>query len=186
MRVPSPPEAQTLQDLHEYLPLDARQEGNHGTDGRKSKHSFACARCPANALTLAPATSALVSTLAPAAPVHRLQQATASGYSHVSFSISELWTNQKPPPHCRPSLSPAKTLSPTRHPPPACLSPPSRPGHAPVQARAGRYRPLSPGGGSSARRVALAHLQPRSRLLLGAIVLTIGCIGTSLTGKMEE
>jgi hypothetical protein len=39
---------------------------------------------------LAPATSALASTLAPAAPVHRLQQAAASGYSHVSFSISEL------------------------------------------------------------------------------------------------
>jgi hypothetical protein len=39
---------------------------------------------------------------------------------------------------------------------------------------------LSPGGGSSARRVALARLQPRSRLLLGAIALTIACIGTSL------
>jgi hypothetical protein len=57
---PAPPEAQTLQDLHEYLPLDARQEGNHGTDGRKSKHSFACARCPANALTLSQAHSLLV------------------------------------------------------------------------------------------------------------------------------
>jgi hypothetical protein len=32
-------------------------------------------------LASAPATSALASTLAPAAPVHRLQQATASGYS---------------------------------------------------------------------------------------------------------
>jgi hypothetical protein len=39
---------------------------------------------------------------------------------------------------------------------------------------------LSPGGGSSARQVALARLQPRSRLLLGAIALTIACIGTSL------
>jgi hypothetical protein len=36
------------------------------------------------------ATSALASTLASAAPVHRLQQATASGYSHISFSVSEL------------------------------------------------------------------------------------------------
>jgi hypothetical protein len=45
---------------------------------------------PVHRLPLAPATSALASTLAPAAPVHRLQQATASGYSHVSFSISEL------------------------------------------------------------------------------------------------
>jgi hypothetical protein len=43
-----------------------------------------------HSLPLAPATSALASTLALAAPVHRLQQATASGYSHVSFSISEL------------------------------------------------------------------------------------------------
>jgi hypothetical protein len=60
--------------------------------------------------------------------------------------------------HCRPSLSPAKTPSPTRRPALACLS---------------------PGGSSSARRVALARLQPRSRLQLGAIVLTIACIGTS-------
>jgi hypothetical protein len=103
--------------------------------------------------------------------------------THVDQSDRDTWTNQKPPPHCRPSLSPAKTPSPTRHPPPACLSPPSRPGRAPMQARAGRYRPLSPGGGSNARRVALAHLQPRSRLLLGAIALTIGCIGSSLRGK---
>jgi hypothetical protein len=36
---------------------------------------------PVHSLSLAPATSALASTLAPAAPVHRLQQATASGYS---------------------------------------------------------------------------------------------------------
>jgi hypothetical protein len=36
---------------------------------------------PVHSLPLAPATSALASTLAPAAPVHRLQQATASGYS---------------------------------------------------------------------------------------------------------
>jgi hypothetical protein len=36
---------------------------------------------PMHSLPLAPATSALISTLAPAAPVHRLQQATASGYS---------------------------------------------------------------------------------------------------------
>jgi hypothetical protein len=33
---------------------------------------------PVHRLPLAPATSALASTLAPAAPVHRLQQATAS------------------------------------------------------------------------------------------------------------
>jgi hypothetical protein len=45
---------------------------------------------PVHSLSLAPATSALASTLASAAPVHRLQQATASGYSHISFSISEL------------------------------------------------------------------------------------------------
>jgi hypothetical protein len=36
---------------------------------------------PVHSLSLAPATSALASTLAPAAPVYRLQQATASGYS---------------------------------------------------------------------------------------------------------
>jgi hypothetical protein len=36
---------------------------------------------PVHSLSLAPATSALASTLAPAAPVHRLQQATTSGYS---------------------------------------------------------------------------------------------------------
>jgi hypothetical protein len=69
------------------------------------------------------------------------------------------------------------------HLPPAYRLPLAR-GRAPVQARAGRYRPLSPGGGSSARRVALAHLQPRSRLLLGAIALTMGCIGTSLIASM--
>jgi hypothetical protein len=45
---------------------------------------------PVHNIPLAPAMSALASTLAPAASVHRLQQATASGYSHVSFSISEL------------------------------------------------------------------------------------------------
>jgi hypothetical protein len=43
-----------------------------------------------HSLPLAPATSALAFTLVPAAPVHRLQQATVLGYSHVSFSILEL------------------------------------------------------------------------------------------------
>jgi hypothetical protein len=36
---------------------------------------------PVHSLPLVSATSALASTLAPAAPVHRLQQATTSGYS---------------------------------------------------------------------------------------------------------
>jgi hypothetical protein len=65
----------------------------------------------------------------------------------------------------------------------APLSPAYRlplPGARSSAGESGRYRPLSPGGGNSARRVALARLQPRSRLLLGAIALTITCIGTSL------
>jgi hypothetical protein len=44
-------------------------------------HSVTLRLSPVHSLSLAPATSALASTLAPAAPVHRLQQATASGYS---------------------------------------------------------------------------------------------------------
>jgi hypothetical protein len=114
---------------------------------------------PVHSLSLAPATSALASTLAPAAPVHRLQQATASGCSRLQPQAIAHVDQSEAATHCRPSLSPAKTPSPTRRPALACLS---------------------PGGSSSARRVALARLQPRSRLLLGAIALTIACIGTSL------
>jgi hypothetical protein len=62
-----------------------------GTDTERREKLLAVLRLsPVHSLPLAPATSALASTLAFAAPVHRLQQATASGYSHISFSISEL------------------------------------------------------------------------------------------------
>jgi hypothetical protein len=75
------------------LPTESDDQGSDSASERKLTASsiVVCVRLsPVHSLPLTPATSALASTLAPAAPVHRLQQATASVYSHVSFSISEL------------------------------------------------------------------------------------------------
>lgn len=104
-----------------------------------------------HSLPLAPATSALASTLALLLQCTGCSRLQPQAIAHVDQS--EAATSLSPLALAR------EDASPMRRPALACLS---------------------PGGGSSARRIALARLQPRSRLLLGAIALTIACIGTSL------
>jgi hypothetical protein len=142
---------------------------------------------PVHSLPLAPATSVLASTLAPAAPVHRLQQATGSGYSHVSFSISELNGPTTTPNSQKCLGGPTRmcqlTLASRSRPPRqrvALLPPSSHPSTLSSAGESEATGTLSSGDAAIARSRSPAPLlsHSRSRKLLSPVLPA--CTGTSL------